>query len=47
MQTLRAHGVEFISEPVLLDPPDAPPVHFVCFKAPDGPALELVETEQP
>ena len=47
VQTLKAHGVEFISEPVLLDPPDAPPARFVCFKDPDGTVLELVETEQP
>jgi catechol 2,3-dioxygenase-like lactoylglutathione lyase family enzyme len=41
--TLKTQGVEFISEPVLLSPPDVPPSRFVCFKDPDGTVLELVE----
>jgi glyoxylase I family protein len=40
---LKTRGVEFISDPVLLSPPDAPPSRFVCFKDPDGTVLELVE----
>lgn len=40
---LKARGVQFISEPVLLSPPDAPQSRFVCFKDPDGTVLELVE----
>jgi len=40
---LKTRGVEFLSEPVLLLPPDAPPSRFVCFKDPDGTVLELVE----
>ena len=47
VHTLKEHGVEFISEPVLLDPPDAPSARFVCFKDPDGTVLELVEMEGP
>ena len=47
VHTLKAHGVEFISEPVLLDPPDALSARFVCFKDPDGTVLELVEMEGP
>lgn len=41
--TLKGRGVEFLSDPVLLSPPDAPPSRFVCFKDPDGTVLELVE----
>jgi len=47
VQALKARGVEFLSEPVLLSPSDAPPVRFVCFKDPDGTILELVETNPP
>ena len=47
VEALKARGVEFVSEPVLLSPPDAPPARFVCFKDPDGTILELVETAQP
>ena len=46
VQTLKAYEVELISEPVLLDPPDAPPKRFVCFKDPDGTVLGLGEAEQ-
>ena len=47
VRALKGRGVEFVSEPVLLSPPDAPPARFVCFKDPDGTILELVETAQP
>lgn len=47
VQALKARGVEFLSEPVLLSPPDAPPARFVCFKDPDGTVLELVDTNPP
>jgi catechol 2,3-dioxygenase-like lactoylglutathione lyase family enzyme len=47
VQALKTRGVEFLSEPVLLSPPDAPPARFVCFKDPDGIILELVETNLP
>ncbi len=43
LAALKARGVQFISEPVRLSPPDAPPSRFVCFKDPDGTVLELVE----
>jgi catechol 2,3-dioxygenase-like lactoylglutathione lyase family enzyme len=44
VQALKARGVELLSEPVVLSPPDAPPARFVCFKDPDGTISELVET---
>lgn len=47
VRTLKTRGVEFLSEPVLLSPADAPPARFVCFKDPDGVILELVETNPP
>lgn len=45
VKTLKAHGVEFLSEPVRLSPPDARSSRFVCFKDPDGTILELVQTD--
>jgi catechol 2,3-dioxygenase-like lactoylglutathione lyase family enzyme len=47
VQVLKSQGVEFISEPVLLETPQAPATRFVCFKDPDGTVLEFVEMQQP
>jgi hypothetical protein len=46
VQELKSRGVKFISEPVLLAPPDAAPTRFLCFKDRDGTVLELVEMNQ-
>ena len=37
VHTLKEHGVEFISEPVRLDPPDAPSARFVSLGNPGPP----------
>ncbi|MBI5948153.1 MAG: VOC family protein [Chloroflexi bacterium] len=45
MARLKAHGVEFLSEPATVALPGAPvSSRFVCFKDPDGTILELVES---
>jgi catechol 2,3-dioxygenase-like lactoylglutathione lyase family enzyme len=40
---LKSAGVEFISDPVQLDPGSPISPRFVCFKDPDGTVLEFVE----
>ena len=41
---LKAHGVEFLSEPVSVELDGRPAaMRFVCFKDPDGTILELVQ----
>jgi len=39
---LKAHGVEFLSEPATVRLAGQPVTRFVCFKDPDGTVLELV-----
>ena len=41
---LESNGVEFLSEPARLAGPGGGETRSVCFKDPDGPVLELVET---
>ena len=44
MAELKAHGVEFLSEPATVELAGRPASRFVCFKDPDGTILELVES---
>ena len=45
-ERLKAEGVEFVSEPVVLRFPNGAGSKFFCFKDPDGTFLELIEPFQ-
>ena len=45
-ERLKAEGVEFVSEPVVMRFPNGAGSKFFCFKDPDGTFLELIEPFQ-